>query len=242
MANMGSRKHMKRFNAPKSWAAHPKENKWTVKPSAGPHSIKKSISLLIVVRDLLKLADNAREAKRIINTGKILVDGRAIKDYKFPVGFMDVVEIPTTGDVYRVLPDLKGRLTLHTIDTGNANFKLAKVANKTTIKDGQNQLNLHDGRNLLSDEDVNVGDVVNLKIPEQEIAEVYKLEEGATVLVTGGKHSGEIGSINEIVINKSSNKNTVVVENKKKDTFLTLRDYAFVIGKDSPVISLPGGK
>jgi small subunit ribosomal protein S4e len=234
---MGSRKHLKRFKAPKSWPIHPKENTWTVKPAAGPHAIKDSLSLLVVVRDILGLADNSREAKRIINTGKILVDGRPRKDYKFPVGFMDVIEIPKTEEVYRVLPDVKGRLTLHTIEKENSKFKLCKVSDKTTIKNGKNQLNLHDGRNLISEENISAGDVINLKIPEQEINEIFEFEEGSTVLVTGGKHTGEIGKVSEIVINKSSNPNTVLIENNKKDSFITLKDYAFVIGKDESVIS-----
>jgi small subunit ribosomal protein S4e len=241
MANMGSRKHLKRFKAPKNWSIHRKEKKWAVKPSPGSHSIKNSLSLLFVIRDILKLADNAREAKRIINTGNILVDGRVIKDYKFPVGFMDVIQIPKTESVYRVLPDLKGRLTLHPIVSENASFKITKVLNKTILKKGLNQINLHDGRNITSTEDVSVNDVIKLQIPEQEIQEIYKFEEGSIVLVTAGKHTGEIGVIKDIITNKSSNKNTVIVENDKKKEFLTLKDYVFVIGKDSPVILLPGG-
>ncbi|MDR3223054.1 MAG: 30S ribosomal protein S4e [Methanobrevibacter sp.] len=233
MANMGSRKHLKRFKAPKNWNIHPKIKKWTVKPSPGSHSIENSLSLLIVVRDILKLADNAREAKRIINTGNVLVDGRIIKNYKFTIGFMDVIQIPKTEDVYRVLPDLKGRLTLHPITAENANIKLAKVYNKTTLKKGLNQLNLHDGRNIISNEKTTAGDVVKLQIPTQEILEVYNFQEGANVLVTNGKHTGEIGHIKEVIINKSSNKNTVLVENDKKKEFLTLMSYTFVIGEDN---------
>lgn len=242
MAKMGSRKHLKRYKAPRNWPISPKENVWTVKPAAGPHSIEDSLSLLVVIRDILGLADNSREAKRIINTGKVLVDGRARKDYKYPVGFMDVVQIPSSEEVYRVLPDLKGRLTLHPISKENEGFKLCKITNKTTIKEGKIQLNLHDGRNVIVEESFSAGDVVSLKVPDQEITDNFKFEEGALVLITGGKHIGEIGTINEININKSSNPNTVVVENNKKENFLTLKDYAFVIGKDKPEISLPGGK
>ena len=242
MAKMGSRKHFKRFKAPKSWPIHPKEDKWTVKPAPGPHAIEESLSLLIVIRDILGLADNSREAKRIINTGKVLVDGRVRKDYKFPVGFMDVIQIPKTGESYRILPDKKGRLITHPISEENVDFKLCKIRNKTTIKEGKTQLNLHDGRNLIVDDSFSVGDILHLKVPDQEINDTFKFEEGAMVLVTGGKHIGEIGSITEININPSSNPNTVVIENSKKDSFITLKDYAFVIGKDEPAISLPGGK
>ena len=242
MAKMGSRKHLKRFKAPKNWPISPKKYKWAVKPAAGPHRIEDSLSLLVVIRDILGLADNSREAKRIINTGKVLVDGRVRKDYKFPVGFMDVVQIPLSKEVYRVLSDLKGRLTLHPIPKENEGFKLCKIINKTTIKEGKIQLNLHDGRNVLVEDSFSVGDVVSLTVPDQEITENFKFEEGALVLITGGKHIGEIGKINEIIINKSSNPNTVLVENNKKENFLTLKDYAFVIGKEKPAISLPGGK
>ena len=147
MANMGSRKHLKRYKAPKTWPIHPKEDTWTVKPSAGAHSIDDALPLTLVIRDILGLADNSREAKRIINSGNVLVDGRVVKDYKFPVGFMDIIEIPKTGEIYRVLLDNKGRLQLKEIDNGDS--KLCQVVNKTTIKGGKTQLNLHDAKNKL---------------------------------------------------------------------------------------------
>ena len=242
MAIMGSRKHLKRFKAPKHWPIHPKENKWTTKPNAGPHAIEGSLPLLLIVRDILGVADNAREAKRIINTGEILVDGRARKDYKFPVGFMDVIEIPKSEKVYRVLPDEKGRLILYPIAAENKDFKLCKITDKTTIRGGKTQLNLHDGRNQLVDKEYKVGDVVILKVPEQEITDRIVFEKGTIGLITGGKHTGEIGRINKINITKSSMSNTVEMETEDKKTFLTLKDYVFVIGKEEPAIALPGGK
>jgi len=154
---------------------------------------------------------------------------------------MDVIQIPKTEEAFRVLPDLKGRLTLHPITTENANFKLCKVSDKTILKRGLTQLNLHDGRNITSDESVGVGDVIKLQIPNQKILEVFNFQEDAIVLVTDGKHTGEIAFIKEIIINKSSNKNTALVENEIKKEFLTLKEYAFVIGKDHPEILLPGG-
>ena len=237
MAKMGSRKHLKRYKAPKSRPIHPKEDTWTVKPSAGSHAIIDSIPLTLVIRDILKLADNAREAKRIINSGNVLVDGRVVKDYKFPVGFMDIIEIPKTGESYRVLLDRNVRLQLNLIEENDS--KLCKIVNKTTIKGGKTQLNLHDGRNVLVEEDeYSAFDVVCLGVPEQEIKENFKFEEGVVVLVTGGKHTGELGKVQEVIVDQSSKANTVIIEKANKDTFLTLKDYAFVIGKDEPAIDL----
>ncbi len=237
MANMGSRKHLKRYKAPKSWPIHPKEDTWTVKPSAGAHAIDESLPLTLIIRDMLGLADNSREAKRIINSGNVLVDGRVVKDYKFPVGFMDIVEIPKTGEAYRVLLDNKGRLQLKLIE--NNDSKLCKIVNKSSIKGGKTQLNLHDGKNVIVDEtDLNVGDIIVLGVPDNDIKESFSLKEGATVLVTGGKHTGELGKISEIIINESSNPNNIIIENSAKNTFLTLKDYVFVVGEDSPIIDL----
>ena len=239
MAKMGSRKHLRRFNAPKSWPIHPKEDTWTVKPAPGAHAINDSLPLLVIIRDILGIADNSTEAKRLINTGNVLIDGRAKKDYKFPVGFMDILSIPKTGENYRILLDTKGRLTLHPISAEDAEFKLAKIMKKSTIKGGKTQLNLHDGRNVLVEEDeYSAFDVVCLGVPEQEIKENLKFEEGVVVLVTGGKHTGELGKIQEVIVDKSSKANTVIIEKANKDTFLTLKDYAFVIGKDEPAIDL----
>ncbi len=144
-----------------------------------------------------------------------------------------------TEENYRILLDTKGRLNLHPISAEDATYKLAKINNKSTIKGGKTQLNLHDGRNVLVDEDVYSGhDVVCVGVPEQEIKENFEFGEGAVVLVTGGKHTGELGKIKEVIVDESSKPNTVIIEKANNDSFLTLKDYAFVIGKDEPAIDL----
>lgn len=239
MANMGSRKHLKRFKAPKMWPIHAKEETWTTKTSAGPHALEESIPLVMVLRDILGLAANAREAKIILNNGDVLVDGTPRKDHRFPVGFMDIVSIPKINKNYRVLQDYKGRLVLHEVEEKDSTFKLVKVLNKTTIKGGKTQLNLQGGRNVITDEDYKTGDVLLLSIPEQKITDSITFEEGALGLITGGKHIGEVGKIDEITITQSSKSNTVLVETEE-GSFLTLTRYVFVIGQDKPVISLVG--
>jgi small subunit ribosomal protein S4e len=240
MANMGSSKHLKRFKAPKMWPIHKKEEKWTTKSSAGPHALDKSLPLVMVLRDILGVADNAREAKIILNNGDVLVDGTPRKDHRFPVGFMDVISIPKINKYYRLIPDYKGRLVLHEIEEKDSTFKLVSIENKTTIKGGKTQLNLHDGRNVIIDEDdYKTSDVLLLNIPEQKISDSIKFEVGSLALITGGKHTGELGKIDEINITKSSKSNTVLIETEE-GSFLTLAKYVFVVGTDKPVISLLG--
>ncbi|MEM3973016.1 MAG: S4 domain-containing protein, partial [Ignisphaera sp.] len=104
MARMGGSKHLKRLAAPWFWPILRKEYKWVVKPSPGPHPIDRSLPLLVVIRDVLGLAETAREAKRIIFDGKVYIDGVVRKDYKFPVGVMDTISIPDIDFYARFVP------------------------------------------------------------------------------------------------------------------------------------------
>ncbi len=229
--------HQKRLSAPKTYKVPRKVAKWVVKPSPGPHN-KEAIPLLIVIRDFLKLADTAREARRIIGAGEVLVDGVVRKDYKFPVGLFDVVTIPKLDKSYRILFDEKGRYVPKEIE--DADLKLYKIVNKTLVRGGKVQLNLFDGTNILASNDYKTKDSLLLKIPEKEIVDHLKFEEGALVMITGGSHAGEIGRLKEYKVVRSSAPNLVTVEGEERD-ITTIEDYVFVIGKkdsDKPVIDL----
>ncbi|MCZ7398479.1 MAG: S4 domain-containing protein [Candidatus Methanoperedens sp.] len=96
-------RHQKRVAAPTSWPITRKTHHWVVGANAGSHSKGTGIPLLVVVRDMLKIANTSKEAKTIINEGNILVDGVERTNYKHMVGLFDIVSIPTTNEYYRVL-------------------------------------------------------------------------------------------------------------------------------------------
>jgi len=227
--------HLKRLPAPRSWQIERKVVKWAVKPSPGTHGTEEAIPLLNVIRDYLSLADNAREAKKLISGREILVDGKARSDYRFPCGLMDVVTIVPTNESYRVLIDSRGILRLVKIDEEAAKWKLCRIENKTTIRGGKTQLNLHDGRNIIVNEDkYRTGDALKISIPKQEIIEHIPLQPGYLSLITGGSHTGKIGKIKKVIVTKSPLPNIV-----EMDDFSTIKDYVFPVGKDEPLINLP---
>ncbi|EHP87738.1 30S ribosomal protein S4e [Methanotorris formicicus] len=244
MANKGPRKHLKRLTAPSNWQIPRKVHKFVVRPLPGPHAMDGSLPLLLIVRDILKYADNAREAKKIIKMGKILVDGRKRKEHKFPVGFMDVISIPDTNEHFRALFDEKGRIVLR--PTENPDVKLCRIKNKTVVKGGHIQLNLHDGRNHLirvsnptkAEEDVyKTGDVVLMGVPEQEIKAHIPFEVGKLAYITGGKHIGEFVKIVDIE-KRVFYPDIITLENSDGEKFKTIKDYVFVIGDEEPIIKL----
>jgi small subunit ribosomal protein S4e len=194
--------------------------------------------LLIIVRDFLEFADTAKEARKIISSGDILVDGIPRKDYKFPVGLFDVIAIPKIEKSYRMLFDEKGRYIPKEVE--DSNLKLYKITGKTILKGGKVQLNLFDGTNILGTNDYSSGDSILLKVPEKTIVQHLKFEEGALVMITGGTHAGEIGKVKQFKVVRGSAPNLVTVEGRDRD-ITTIEDYIFVVGgKDSsnPVIDL----
>ncbi len=228
-------RHQKRVTVPVSWPIARKTKKWVAKTSPGPHSAEESIPLLTIIRDMLKLTDNAREAKRILYEGKVLVDGRVQKDYKLPVGIFDVISIPLLNQNYRMLKDARGKFYLSLLEPGNVR-KLARIENKTTLKGNKQQLNLSDGSNKLIDGEFKTGDSLVLSIPEKSIEDRIEFKVGNLAMVVGGKHAGQIGKIKDIMVVKSSRPNRVIISGD--DEFETIVDYVYMIGKDTPVIKL----
>jgi small subunit ribosomal protein S4e len=231
-------KHLKRLAAPRTIQIHRKEHTWTVKSLAGPHPLNQSIPLALVIREYLGLCDTYREAKRVIAQGDILVDNIPRKSHKFPVGLMDVISIPKLKSHYRVLFNRKGRLTLVQTSEKDAEWKLLRIQNKSIIKGGKIQLNLHDGKNLIvPKDDYKTGDVLKFSIGKKKISDIYKFEKGNVSLVIGGSHIGEIANIEDIQIVQSSKPNLASLKSDKE--FQTLAKYIFPIGKSKPIISLP---
>ncbi len=243
MARKGAKRHLKRLAAPTSWYIHRKTYKWAVRPRAGPHSMGTSIPLIYIVRDYLGYAKTAREARKILNEGKVLVDGRVRKDYKFPVGIMDVISIPETGEHYRVIPNRIGKLILQPISEEEAKIKPLRINNKRMVKGAKVQLNLHDGSNHLvtmaEKDGFMTSYTILMKVPEREVVEVLPFNIGAYVFVTQGKNVARKGKVVEVRQFPMGWPDVVTIEDENGEKFDTLKEYAFVVGKDKPQISLP---
>jgi small subunit ribosomal protein S4e len=249
LGRKGERGHLKRKPAPKLWPIHRKETVWTVMPKPGPHSLSSSLPLVLIVRDMLKFAKTSKEARNILSQKKIMVNGKVRRDERFLVGLMDVISIVDAKKSYRVLPSRKG-LFLHPIDSGEAAFKLCRIENKTSVKDGHVHLNLHEGSSFLiqvsnsqnPEEDIyHTLDVLKLSVPDRELLEHMKLTVGAPAIVIGGKNMGKYGKV--ITIEKKPSKKRrdllVTLEDINGDQFQTILDFVFILGDTEPSISLP---
>jgi small subunit ribosomal protein S4e len=246
MARRGQKKHLKRLPAPRYWPIKRKEAKFTTRPIPGPHPKDHSLTLAIVLREMLGYADNMREVKAILNTGQVRVDGRIRKDPRYPIGMMDVLEIQGSEEKFRLLPKIKGGLRLVPIADKEASFKLCRVEKKMMVSGGRLQMTLHDGRNLIlstggKPADFNTLDTIQISVPDQKHMKTIPMEKGSYAVVSQGKNVGIEGKILEIEKRFGTHASTVTIEDAEGNRFQTALEYVFVLGKKTSEVSMDSG-
>ena len=229
--------HLKRYAAPDAWHVGKKEKTYVVKTAPGPHD-SGAMPVAVWLRDHMALAMTMREARQILNSGSIIINGRACKDPKRGIGIFDIVSVPSIGKHYRILLDRRGRFRSIEISPEDAKTRLAKVRNKTVITGGRVQLNLLFGANVIADDSYKPKDSVVLNLEEAEgkkrfqIMDHFPYAVGNTAMVIGGRHSGSVGRIVEIRKEVGAVPNRVILEDPAtKARFDTIEEYVFMVGK-----------
>jgi len=218
---------LKRLAAPAWWPIERKTKKFIISVR-GPHPKNLSIPLLIFVRDIIRIAETNKEAKMIIKKGEILVDGKKRKDTKYGIGLLDVIEIPALKKAWRAVP--KNVLSFIEIPEKEAKLKICKIIDKKVLKGNRLQMNLHDGRNVLTNEKYSTHDSILIELPEQKIIDHIKFEEGSLALVFRGKNAGKIAKIKKIEGNR--------IWLGEEKTFEVPKNLVIAIGRDKPLIKV----
>ena len=223
--------HLKRLHAPKTWPIKRKGITFISRPYPGGHSLGLSIPMTVLFSDCLGLTKTRKEVTYMMHNQEVLVDGVRRRDPRSSMGLMDVVTLPMTKEAYRLLINPYNLLTVVPVDEKESNKKLCKIVGKHIVKGGKMQYALHDGRTFLSEETYAVGDSLLLEVPTQKVLEHLPFKEGALVYLFGGKYVGKTGVISELIQAK-------IVVAIGEENLATLKEYAFVIGTDKPVIKL----
>jgi len=187
--------HWKRQSTPKSWPIERKGSTYVVKPR---FSIEEGIPILVVLRDILKIAQNRNEVKRIIHLRQILVNERLVTDERNNLLFFDTLNIIPLKECYRMELNENGKFFLSKIKESEANKKIAKIINKKMLKGKKIQLNLSDGRNFISELKCKVNDSVEVNLKEGKIERCLPLKEKIKVVIFAGKHIGKKGEVEKL--------------------------------------------
>jgi small subunit ribosomal protein S4e len=228
--------HMKRINAPSGWNILRKKHAFITRPNAG-RDMSLCISLNTVLKEMLNKTRTTKESKHLLKRQGVFVNGMKRYDEKFPVGFLDVISFPDVKENYRLLVNQKNKIFLMKINEEEAKIKLSKVTDKKILSNDLVQINCSDGRNLILKKDdpnlkqISTNDSLLYSIPEQKIKQVIKLEKGALVFLYKGKHTGLL-----VFVDAFDQNNIVFKEDDH--VFETKKAYAFVVGKDKPVLSV----
>ena len=197
MGNKGNSRHIKRLSAPKYFRLNRKEEKFATKPNPGRHTLNESIALIAVVRDKLSIAKNSREAKAVIHSGAIEVNGKAIRAVKYPVGLHDVLYIKSDDSCYVISPGHRGTFEIEKSSKEQASSQAKKVIGKYKAKKGVILLRLHDG-SAVSAEGSEAGVNDSVLLSNGKISKVIKFEKGGNCEVVRGIHAPQSGKIVDI--------------------------------------------
>jgi len=200
--------YIKRQAISKDWPIPRKGTKYLIRAS---HNQQNGIPILIILRDILKIAKNRKEVKKILNSKLVSLNGRIIKKENLTVFPFDIVKIKDK--TYELGFSDKGKFEARECKRAEL---ISKVVGKKILKKKKTQLNLLYGKNSLSEEKINIGDSV--VFDKGKIVKVIKLEEGKEAIVFSGKYKGEVGKIEKIEnkiasISAKNGKINVPVEN-----------------------------
>jgi len=233
---------MKRMWAPSHWCLDKLKGVYATRPSTGPHKLRECIPINVLLQYRLKYALSNQECIKICKdkSGNVKVDNKVRRDHRFPLGFMDVVSLPKTGENFRILYDIKGRFQPVRIDAKEAGFKLCKIKRKVTGKNKVPYIVTHDGRTIrYPHPDCKKNDSVKLNLETGEIDGIVKFENGAQVIVAGGNNIGRVGSLMHVEHHPGSYE-IVHIKDAAGNSFATRLSNIFVIGSGKKsLIKLP---
>lgn len=242
MTKKGKSSKTKRSAVPSFWRVPRKVARFSVTTASGPHPRSSSYPLAVFLRDIIKLVKNYKEAEVAIKEGKIIVDGIVRKSPNFPLGLMDIVEIPAIGRTFRLMPLADNPLFPVEISESEKLLKLCKIERKTTVKGGHVQLGLHDGRSIILNDATSMkpGDSCLIEVPSQKIINTVGLAKGTLVVVTRGEKVGKFGKVEEIKSGTFSSPKMVRVLMEGVPIEL-MEDMVVAIGEEKPLIKIGGG-
>ncbi|MBT3261993.1 hypothetical protein HN992_01175 [Candidatus Woesearchaeota archaeon] len=222
--------HQKRMATSKRMPLGRKATKYLVCQSPGTHKKEESVSLVVALRDILQIVKTSRETKKILSTGDVLVNADTVKDHRFPIGFLDEISFPALKESYLVIYNQLGKFEFK--KQTKAAQRPSRIIGKTMLSKGRTQLNLFAGKNIILDKDAGykVGDSVVLD--KNKVTSHFKLEKGAKVFLTAGKHMGHNAVVDEILDRVNLSTVQKIIVKIGKESIETAKEYAYVVGGD----------
>ena len=227
MANKGNSRHVKGLASSRYFAVHRKERRYVMKPAAGRHTLDRSIPIALFA-EKAGIAGSSAEAAAFARKRVFKVNGREVRDPKYPVGLNDVVAVDGIGQSYAIGINERAQVTVERGEEGHEDRRLCKVVQRYKARGGIVMMRLHDGSIMKSGKEVEVNDSVILV--GGAVGKVLKLGKGSRCMVVDGVHVGAEGSIREIKKGTMKTAPSVLVGLDSGEGFETLLKNIMVVG------------
>jgi small subunit ribosomal protein S4e len=220
--------HLKRIVAPKTWPVLRKTTTFISRPKPSGQRMGLTMPAVVLMRDMLGLVLTSQQARKVLRTQTVTVNGRRIHDTDSAVGFMDILAVGGKG--YRLLINESNTLYLAPVGK-DEDIIIQKVRGKTTLTKGRTQIACTSGRTLIVEKTAaKTNDSIVLD-SKGAMTDHLPLAPGATVLLTGGNHIGKVGKVERI-------EGKMIVVAAAGALLETATTHAYVIGKERPLIKL----
>lgn len=229
MGGKGNSRHLKSLATSRYAAIHKKAHgKYFMKPGVGRHSLDRSVPLSEILQKAGSTRD-AVESKRAITMDCITVNGRVVKEPKYPVGLNDVVGIIPSNKQLQIGINERGQIEIKEIPKGEKTERICKVVGKYLSVDRKMVIRLHDGANFpMGSAKINVNDSVVIN-EKNAIGRVLPMAKASACLVIDGVHVGTRGKILDIKGGNMHKSASAVIARENGESFETLVKNLMVI-------------
>jgi len=183
--------HIKKSSLPTTWPVPRKGSTFVAVPM---HGFGKGITVLYILRDMLKFVRSRWEAKYMAMNGMVKVNGQVRKDEVYPLFLYDTLTLDKAKKSYRLEIERR-KFCLKEISGKEAEQKIAKIVGKRIVSGSKVQMNLDDGQNYLTDLKFFRGDSALVDVVHHKILKILPLKVGSAVEIIMGKHAGKRGKI-----------------------------------------------
>jgi small subunit ribosomal protein S4e len=220
---------MKALNSPDYFFVERKAHgAYVAKPSPGRHTLDRCITLkLFAVK--AGIAENSDQAHAAIKHGHISVNGKKIKNPKYPVGINDVIESIPSKKYYTVGINERGQVSISEAEKEGMHHHIYRVVGKYRASGSKLMLRLHDGSAVHAKGEAKVNDSVVLEHGQHSVSEILPLKVGAKCLVIDGVHVGTQGKVTELKPGNMHSGASAVIVHSKDQSFETLVKNILVI-------------
>lgn len=151
----------------------------------------KCVSVVVAIRDMLKLARTSKEVKNMVHNKILKINGRHVKDLHDPINLFSILHADKN---YRLTVLPTGRFVF---EETKGEVRLLKIIGKIAVSKELFQYGLYDGTNVESKKNFSVGDTLELDF-ENKISKHIAFEKGKNIFVFYGSNIGKIGKVNNI--------------------------------------------